>query len=194
MVTNTPAAGINARDRILVAVLEVIGTAGIPAVTNRRIAAEAGVSLGSLTYHFATRTDMLRAALLRFVDDETGRLSELADSYRQRFPAGEAPGLDEASELVSEVADALVFTSEQVASFELYVHAGRDPSLRDAAADCFVAYDALAVTVLTALGLANPEQMAPAVVGMITGLQLRRLATGDRGRRVGEALMLLLAR
>ncbi|QDQ98015.1 TetR/AcrR family transcriptional regulator [Tomitella fengzijianii] len=187
-----PFPAASARDRILASVLGVIGVAGIPAVTNRRIALEAGVSLGSITYHFASRTDMLREALLRFVDEESRRLGDLAQTYGRRFADGAAPDLTEATKLVSEVAEGLAFTAEQVASFELYVQAGRDPALRDAAAACFSAYDGLAVTVLAALGLPDPEDLAPAVVGMITGLQLRRLATGEPGRRVGEALMLLL--
>ncbi len=185
---------IAARERILAAVLDVVGTAGIPAVTNRRIAARAGVSLGSVTYHFATQTDMLREALLMFVDGEARRLAGLAQDYRARFPAGAAPALASAAELVTEVAESLAFTAEQVASFELYVQAGRDPALREAAAQCFAAYDGLAVTVLGALGVPGPERLAPAVVGMITGLQLRRLATGEPGREVGEALLQLLAR
>ena len=193
LVVSTPSPASPARDRILDAVMSIVGTAGIPAVTNRRIAAEAGVSLGSVTYHFATQTDLLRAALTRFVDAESGRLTDLADPYRRRFPGDGAPELDDAAALVSEVAEGVAFTAEQLASFELYVHAGRDPSLRGAAADCFAAYDRLAVTVLTALGVPEPDRLAPAVVGMVTGLQLRRLATGEPGRQVGQALLQLLA-
>lgn len=182
-----------ARDRILAAVLEVIGGEGIPAVTNRRIAAEAKVSLGSVTYHFATQPDMLRAALLLFVERLTARLTAETARYE-----GIVPDLSEAAALVSEVAASLAFSAEQVASFELYLQAGRDAALsdttlRDASADCFAAYDALTVTVLTALGVADAQRLAPAIVGMITGLQLRRLATGEPGQEVGEALALLIA-
>ena len=176
-----------ARERILAAVLEVIGSDGIPAVTNRRIAAQARVSLGSVTYHFATQPDMLRAALLRFVEQLTARLTAETARYD-----GLAPDLTEAAALVSEVAASLALRSELVASFELYLQAGRDPALREAAAECFAAYDALTITILTALGVPNAAPLAPAIVGMITGLQLRRLATGDPGQEVGEALALLI--
>ena len=176
-----------ARERILAAVLEVIGSDGIPAVTNRRIAAQARVSLGSVTYHFATQPDMLRAALLRFVEQLTARLTAETARYD-----GLAPDLTEAAALVSEVAASLALRSELVASFEPYLQAGRDPALREAAAECFAAYDALTITILTALGVPNAAPLAPAIVGMITGLQLRRLATGDPGQEVGEALALLI--
>ncbi len=77
-------ASTDVRDRILAAALHIVGTEGIPGVTNRRIAAQAGVSLGSITYHFPTQTDLLRAALSGFVTEETQRLSELAGGYRDK--------------------------------------------------------------------------------------------------------------
>jgi hypothetical protein len=60
------------------------------------------------------------------------------------------------------------------------VHAGRDPSLRDAAGACFAAYDEIARTVLRGLG--GPERLAGPVVALFAGLQLRRLATGRPAR------------
>ncbi len=51
----------------------------------------------------------------------------------------------------------------------------------------------MSTTVLTALGVPGAAGLAPAIVGMITGLQLRRLATGEPGQEVGEALALLIA-
>ena len=59
------------RERILHAVLRVIGTDGVAGVTNRRVAREAEVSLGSITYHFATQHELLREAMLLFVTAET---------------------------------------------------------------------------------------------------------------------------
>src|SRR3954469_19293003 len=58
------------RQRIITAVLRIIGEGGVAAVTNRRIAREAGVSLGSVTYHFETQHDLLRESLLHFVREE----------------------------------------------------------------------------------------------------------------------------
>lgn len=43
----------SARDAIRAAALRVIGEHGIAGLTNRRVAAAAGVSLGSLTYHLS---------------------------------------------------------------------------------------------------------------------------------------------
>lgn len=174
------------RTAILRATLRVIGADGIAGVTNRRVAREAGVSLGSITYHFDTQTTLLRESLLLFVHEETERLSSIA--------AVSAPvSIDEAAALVEQVVESTSFGSEQLAPLELYIHAGRDPALRDAAATCFTAYDALATTILSALGVPDPARMAGPVVALIAGLQLRRLATGAPGpTTVADALRLLV--
>lgn len=175
------------RDRILAAALHIVGTEGVPALTNRRIAAEAGVSLGSVTYHFATQPDLLRAALVGFVAEETVRLRDIAESYR-------ANGLsvEDAAAITEQVARDLAFSAERIAPFELYIQAGRDPELRGAATECFAAYDDLTVTILTALDIPQPQALAPTLVATIAGLQLRRLATGDGGQDIAVAVLQLI--
>src|SRR3712207_8396141 len=44
------------------------------AVTHRRVAEDAGVPLGSLTYWFAAKDDLLRETLRLFVEEEAERL------------------------------------------------------------------------------------------------------------------------
>ncbi|CCH35067.1 TetR family transcriptional regulator [Actinosynnema sp. NPDC047251] len=174
------------RQRIIAAVLRIIGDDGVAGVTNRRIAQQAGVSLGSVTYHFATQQDLLRESLLHFVSEETRHIGELA-----RRTEGEFADLRQVVRLVGEVAGAMPPDSERIAPYELYLHAGRDPELRTAAAECFAAYDRLAATVLTALGVAEPEKVASAVVGLVMGLKLRALATGSDAEHLVDALLML---
>ena len=66
--------GEERRHAILRATLAVAGRGGIPAVTHRSVAEEAGVPLGSLTYYFGSKDDLLREALLLFVEEEAERL------------------------------------------------------------------------------------------------------------------------
>jgi DNA-binding transcriptional regulator YbjK len=178
------------RTRILRAVLRVIGSEGIGGVTNRRIAKEAGVSLGSITYHFETQHELLRESLLLFVREETARLTALA---RQRRTGSVERAAELVEELVEGVALNTTFGGEELAPLELYVHAGRDPALRDAARECFAAYDEVALTVLSGLGAAEPERLTGPVVALIAGLQLRRLATGTAGDTgIADALTMLV--
>ncbi|MGC0364668.1 DNA-binding transcriptional regulator YbjK [Rhodococcus sp. 27YEA15] len=175
------------RSRILHAVLHVVGADGIPGVSNRRIAAQAGVSLGSITYHFPTQSDMLRDALSLFVTDETTRLHALADEYRDQ-----GLSVEDAAALTEKVTRDLSFSAERIAPFEMYIAAGRDHELHKVATECFAAYDHLTVTILTALGVPDPELSAPTLVAIITGLQLRRLATGVDDQDVGASILRVL--
>jgi AcrR family transcriptional regulator len=169
-------------------VLRVIGAEGIGGVTNRRIAREAGVSLGSITYHFETQDELLRESLLLFVREETERLLALAEQQR-----GSVTSLEQAAGLVEQVAESITFGREEIAPLELFLHAGRDVALREAAGSCFAAYDEVAVTVLNGLGVPEPERLAGPVVALIAGLQLRRLATGTAGSTgMAEALIMLV--
>ncbi|MFF5986052.1 TetR/AcrR family transcriptional regulator [Prauserella flavalba] len=179
---------MNTREAILRAALHVIGEQGVAGLTNRRIVAEAGVSLGSLTYHFPSQTELLREALLLFVEDETGRLAGLAEAQR-----AEDLSLADAAATVERVLEAMPMSIDEIASLELYLQAGRDPELRDAAGRCFAAYDELTVTILRALGVPGPERLAGPVVALIAGLQLRRLATGaPPATPAGDALLMLI--
>ncbi len=176
------------RERILHAVLRVIGTEGVAGVTNRRVAREAGVSLGSITYHFATQHELLREAMLLFVAEETARLTGVAEHH-----LGTPVSLEQAAAVVEQVALHTRFGHEEIAPLELYIQAGRDPGLRDAAAECFAAYDRVALTVLRGLGVPEPHRLAGPVVALIAGLQLRRLATGTTGETsIADAVTMLV--
>ncbi|MFF4456395.1 TetR/AcrR family transcriptional regulator [Streptomyces goshikiensis] len=178
------------RQRIIDAVLRIIGQDGIAAVTNRRIAKEAGVSLGSVTYHFATQHELLRESLLHFVAEETRHFTALADECSDERP-DERFDIGQAAEVVAQVAGGNAFDSRHIAPFELYVQAGRDERLRAAAAECFAAYDLLATRILTQLGVPDPERLAGVAVALVFGQQLRRLATGAPTEDLVETLLVL---
>ena len=177
------------RIEIMRAVLRVIGAEGIGGVTNRRIAKEAGVSPGSLTYWFETQEDMLRKSLSMFVREETNRLFEFVLEQER----GELSN-EQAAAMVEQVAESITFGPEEIGAFELFLHAGRDEALREGAANCWDAYDQVAETVLSGLGIEDPEPLVGPVVALITGLQLRRLSSGTSGSTgIADSLLMLLA-
>ena len=77
----------------------------------------------------------------------------------------------------------------QIAQFDLYLQAARDPSLRSAAAEAFAAYERVAAAALRAAGLADPERVAALFVALADGLGLRRLAAPGAGPAADEALV-----
>lgn len=169
-----PPTRTDTRDRILRATLELIGSEGIAAVTNRRVAGAAGVSLGSLTYHFPSQVDLLRDSLLLYVGEEVARLEAIAADLRDR----EADYRVVIAE-VRRVAAESDGTRGQAAELELHLRASRDPELQDASRRCFEAYEAVAAAALEALGVPDPERHARSVVAGTTGAALRRLGTGQ---------------
>ncbi len=176
------------RERILRATLQLIGERGIGAVSNREIALTAGVSLGSITYHFATQADLLRESLLLYVREQTAIREEIAERLRGA-PLDVYELAAEIERVVAQAADVV----QQVAELELHLHAARDPAIREASERCFAANDAIAAAALTALGVDSPERHAPAVVALMIGLAVRRLAAGGHDATgTAEALLLLL--
>lgn len=165
--------GDSTRERIVKATLELIAADGVGSITNRRVAATAGVSLGSLTYHFASQSELLRESLLTYVEDQTSRLEAIAHEL-----AAGSPTLEQVSEEIERIVASGVEMRGEIAELELHLHAARDPALREASSRCFDAHERFAASALRALGVEDAELHAPVVVALMTGLAVRRLAGG----------------
>ncbi|MCW4351708.1 TetR family transcriptional regulator [Hoyosella sp. YIM 151337] len=115
-------------DRIVEAAITVVAEQGITALTHRRVAAAAGVPLGSTTYHFATLDDLLRAALAKAADRSVAELRAWEESL--------APGADLAAALAIFVVHSVRESrSSTMAEYNLYALALHRPQLREAAVD-----------------------------------------------------------
>ncbi|WP_153349123.1 TetR/AcrR family transcriptional regulator [Nocardia aurantia] len=163
------------RDALLDATLRLIGKRGMFGFTMRDIASEAGMALGSTTYHFADRDELLRAALQRFADEEIGRIHNLLDRLADADPEA----------VLTAVIDELRRTNARpgatVAQLELYLAASRDPLIAESAARCVTAYHALAQRALTAVGVppGRAADLARWVVALIDGFAVHAAAAGD---------------
>jgi DNA-binding transcriptional regulator YbjK len=67
------------RDAIVAATVRIVAREGVAAVTHRGVAAEADVALSSTTWHFATKADILEAALRWSARHEVDRIAAIAD-------------------------------------------------------------------------------------------------------------------
>jgi DNA-binding transcriptional regulator YbjK len=66
------------RDAIVAATVRIVAAEGVAAVTHRRVASEASVSLSSTTWHYAALGDILAAALEWCARREVGRIGAIA--------------------------------------------------------------------------------------------------------------------
>ncbi|WP_369199631.1 TetR/AcrR family transcriptional regulator [Streptomyces sp. PU-14G] len=112
------------RERIIAATLDLIAEEGIARVSHRRIAARAGVPLGSMTYHFSGIDQLLREAFRSFTD----HIVAVFDTH-----LAAAADRDQAREAVADLVHALSEESQRdlVLTQELYTLAARQPSYRE---------------------------------------------------------------
>jgi len=167
-------ATLGRREQILEAALRVIGRSGRQAVTHRAVAAEAEVPLGSTTYYFESRDDLLRQALEHVAASEAERYAERGEELRF---------VKSARELADRLTDDLVAAAKDrvayIAEYELWLEAGRRPELREAAQSWCDAEQLSVAGAMEVLGSTDPRADASLVVAAIDGLGERVLARED---------------
>ncbi|WP_431043099.1 TetR/AcrR family transcriptional regulator [Streptomyces sp. P1-3] len=151
-------------EEIAAATERVIAARGIEGLTHRAVAEEAGVPLGATTYHFATKDDLIEAALRRSVD----RYAAYLDDW-----VAQRPGLT-AEQLVVLLTDVLMGCfgpdrDERTVELELFMAALRRPALRP------IADRDIELTTNALLAYVDQDTAAAAAAAM-TGLTLRGLA------------------
>ena len=159
------------REQILDAALRVIGRSGRASVTHRAVAEEAGVPLGSTTYYFDSRDDLLGQALEHVSAAEVERYGRLGEELRQV-----KSGRELADRLISELVAAAEDRVAYIAEYELWLEAGRRPDLREAAQSWCNAEQRSVAGALEALGSTDPRADASLVVATLDGLGERVLA------------------
>jgi DNA-binding transcriptional regulator YbjK len=164
------------RRRILDAAVALIGEGGRDAVTHRAVASRAKVALGSTTYHFGTREELLRAAFHHYLAEVALVLQELAAGTtrapRVSFESIAALAVETARRGGKDMASVR-------AEYELLFAAPRDATLaRD-----FLSYqrglESALARLLEQLDVARPTDAARTVIDMVRCFELERFARPD---------------
>ncbi|MDT0264752.1 TetR family transcriptional regulator [Streptomyces sp. DSM 44915] len=116
------------RARIIRATLDVIAEVGVAGTSHRRVAAHAGVPLGSMTYHFDGMDDLLREAFGSFTESAVALFEERLGAARDIAEARTA-----VADLVHHLSDENAPEHQRtlVLSHELYTLAARKPAFRE---------------------------------------------------------------
>jgi AcrR family transcriptional regulator len=164
-----PRAAVTSQDDLIDALMRVVVEQGLDAVSIRAVAREAGVSIGTVQYHFATKDDLLLAAYRHAIDQVTARARSIAAqapsprAYIRSLLCQLLP-LDDRRE--AELRVAVAFTARSVHSprlTELYTHG----------------YDALVSAIASALQRAVERgETAPDVEPRRDAVQAVALADG----------------
>ncbi|WP_344231580.1 TetR/AcrR family transcriptional regulator [Kribbella hippodromi] len=170
--------GEQRRSELLAATLAVIERDGVAGVSHRVVAAEADVSVASITYHFPTLDALLVAALQSAAEDLAVELDGRGSELGAR-PADELARLIEHS--------AVRRRGRTLALYELYLYAARRPDLREAASAWLEPLTEIA------RAFAGDPQKARLLVAALDGLLMHALiGARDVDRRDLAALLEVL--
>ena len=164
------------RDRIVASTLLLIADEGLDAVRHRRVAEHAGVSLGSTSYHFASRDDLIEAAFVLYLDSATALLDELTPTTPLEHGDQEL------------IVDFIVRLLEEefrhprfvLAEYELLLYAARHESLAVRSRRWEAAQRRSLAAMLEAVGAERADDGARTLIALIRGIELERLASPKR--------------
>jgi DNA-binding transcriptional regulator YbjK len=169
------------REAIVIATVRIVARDGVGAVTHRRVAEEAGVSLSSTTWHFASKGEILEAALRWAAQREVERVDAMADSIAAASAGGfdpEAWGEELAAWVVaqSEGAEREV----TVALYRLQLETLGRPGAIGVHREWGAALEDVGERVLGPAGSATPALDTRLVVAALDGLRLHVLSLRER--------------
>jgi DNA-binding transcriptional regulator YbjK len=161
------------RRAILDAALRVGAEAGVESVTDRRVAADAGVPLGSTTYYFASRDDLLHEAFRHHAALVHGAIDAIAGDAELSSVA------DVVAFLVEMVRRELADRALIVVEYELIVRAARDPALAREVNAYERALAARLGEALERLGVAQAFDAARTLITLVRGFEIECLTRPD---------------
>jgi DNA-binding transcriptional regulator YbjK len=162
------------RERIAAAAIRVVARDGIEGLTHRTVAKEADVPLGSTTYHFADKDDLLRAAIELAEANNRDVMGQMLDTFE--------PQTDLALAVARLVETLTIDLRDQLlVEYELFLAARSRPALRDGASRWIADIRAMMRR------YTDDDVTAWAVAQMFEGILIHALALGT-GVRTEDAL------
>src|SRR5215469_6681693 len=158
------------RTEILEAALRIVADGGPDAITFRRVAERAGVPLGSLTYYFESREELLREAFRLYLSEAAAFVRNVEEGSRPHTP----------SQVINLVMTIMrrEFSDDPAmvrVEYELILYAVREPEL----AREFNAYERWMETKLAgsleAIGTPRPIDAARTIIDVARGFEIERL-------------------
>lgn len=174
----------NPRTRIIEATLHLIAVDGLDAVRHRRVAALAGVSLGSTTYHFASRDDLIEAAFMHYLELSEEFLAQIS-SAAASAATNESPDASVGRRSIVNLVVNLI-TNEfdlpypapsglVLAEYEFILFAARRPHVAEHLRHWEYSQRQQLESLLKASGSSHPANDSRNLLALIRGLEIERL-------------------
>jgi DNA-binding transcriptional regulator YbjK len=165
------------REAIVTATVRIVARDGVGAVTHRRVAEEAGVSLSSTTWHFDSKAEILEAALAWTAHREVERMGEMAERLAGPFdPVAWADALAGWVVEQTEGADREI----TVALYRLQLETLGRPGAIGIHEEWSAALGAIGQEVLAPAGSPDPALDTRLIVAAVDGLRLHVLSLREQ--------------
>ena len=159
------------RTQILEAAIRIVRDGGVDSVTVRSVAAEAEVPLGSLTYYFESREELITLALRHYMHRIEQRVVELA---RDRLGH-----LDDDALTIDTILDVLVETDVAqdmcVVEYEMIVYAARKEELMREVRAYRLGFESQLAEALEKVGVPKPILGARMLLNVVDGFDVERM-------------------
>jgi TetR/AcrR family transcriptional regulator, regulator of biofilm formation and stress response len=159
------------RDRICWATIAVIADDGVDGVRHRKVAEVAGVSLGSTTYHFSDRGELVREAFRWYLEHAGDAIERLRPDHLDPVRVV----VDHLAGLVNAEGDELGILR---AEYELLLLAAKDVELRSDVQQWERRQRSRLAGDLAAAGCAEPRRSATTLIALVRGLEMEVLLHG----------------
>jgi DNA-binding transcriptional regulator YbjK len=155
---------------ILDATLKLIAKGGVDAVRYRDVASESGVPLGTISYQYPSREELIRSAFKHFLAANETSLRRLAAGVRLREPR-------DVAKLIADILEDEFKSPDRIhlSEFELLVYAARDPQMAEMLAEWDRRLTAELGAILETVGVQAPFATAETLLELSRGFQLVRL-------------------
>lgn len=155
---------------ILDATLRLIARSGIDAVRYREVANESGIPLGTISYQYPSREELIRSAFRHFLTENESSLRKSAMGERLREPR-------DVAKLIADIlqAEFSVRGRPHMAEFELLVYAARDPQMTELLEEWDRRLTAELGAILEGVGIPSPFATAETLLELSRGFLLVRL-------------------
>jgi DNA-binding transcriptional regulator YbjK len=161
------------REVILEAAIRIIGEGGPDAITHRAVAARARVALGTVSYYFSSREELVREAFRFYLSSATRFLAGLE---RETEPGS----VNELADFLVEVARREFMEPELVRSeYELILYAARDDLLAREFNSWERFLEAQLAARLERLGAQRPMDSSRTLIDLVRGFELERFTRPD---------------
>lgn len=164
--------GVKRKGEIVDAVLRIIGREGMQGISMRAVAAEASVPLGTATYYFSDKDELVEAAFLRHTQRETARVVDAIAKL-----SNDLTGTELAGRLADYVIEGLTeHRSQLVTEYQFLGESAHRESLHRASAAWLQSLQARLEAMVTALSSSNPKTDARLILAVLAGLEVDHLS------------------